>query len=238
MRVGIVATVRLYREGLAAALQRRPGIEVMGTAADDDAAVELVVGSEPTIALVDAELLLHTELASRLRAAVPATRIVAVGVLDDAPQIIACAERGVAGYALREAGIDELVAVLRAAERGEAVCTPAVAACLMRRLAELSSTIRAPDPTGSPLTVREHEIIALLEQGLMNKEIARRLGLSLSTVKNHVHNVLDKLGLASRAEVVRWRRTTLVGSPRTGRARSRISAGGRPPSWGCRSGDR
>jgi DNA-binding NarL/FixJ family response regulator len=208
VKVVIVTLVRLYHDGLAAALGCRPGIDVAGTAREGDDAVALIAAVQPSAALIDATLLLHSDLADRVRAACASTRIIAVGLNDDAPQIVACAEFGVASYVLRDASVDELVDALWASQRGETKCTPAVAASLMRRLAELAAPSRRLDGAADPLTLREREVIALVEQGLMNKEIARRLGLSLSTVKNHVHNVLDKLGLTSRADVVRWRQLT------------------------------
>jgi two-component system nitrate/nitrite response regulator NarL len=203
----VVCPVRLYREGLQLDLADSAGLDVAGTAADAASATALVSSAEPVVAVVDVSLLLSSNLAAELRRTSPGTRIVALGVRDDAPQIVACAELGVAGYVLRDATVEELVQVLWDTARGEARCAPAVAACLMSRVAELASAVRTtgvPDP----LTAREHEVMALIDQGLMNKEIARRLGLSLSTVKNHVHNVLDKLALRSRTDIARWHRAT------------------------------
>jgi DNA-binding NarL/FixJ family response regulator len=211
VKVVIVAPVRLYLDGLAAALGCRPGIRVAGTAREGGDAVPLIAAVQPNAALIDATLLLRSDLADRVIRAAAGVRILAMGLNDDAPQIVACAELGVSGYVLRDASVDELVDALWASQRGETKCTPAVAASLMSRLAELAAPIRRADAAEDPLTVREREVIALVEQGLMNKEIARRLGLSLSTVKNHVHNVLDKLGLTSRAEVLRWRQLTATG---------------------------
>jgi len=209
MRVVVVAAVRLYREGLATALDGQRGVEVAGTAAEGAAAVALITATQPAVALVDVGLLLGSDLVPRLIGACGGMRAVALGLRDDAPQILACAELGVSSYVLRDAGVDELVDVLRATERGEVRCSPHVAACLMRRVSELTRSTPPWSPVGDQLTARELQVVALLEQGLMNKEIARRLGLSLSTVKNHVHNVLDKLGLSSRNEAARWHRAMM-----------------------------
>jgi DNA-binding NarL/FixJ family response regulator len=210
MRVAVVSRVRLYREGLVLVLSTRCGIEVAGAAGDGPEAVELIAATRPTVAIVDAALVTGTDLLPSLRRDHPPIRMIAFGVRDDPAEIIACAEAGVAGYVSSEAGAADLIAVLDAVERDELSCTPFVAGTLLRRVTELSAGGPLPSkpddrprPHASLLTSREAEVMALVEQGLMNKQIARRLGISLSTVKNHVHRILQKQAVFSRGDLSR-----------------------------------
>lgn len=206
--VAVVSRVRLYREGLVLVLGTVRGVEVAGSAGDAAEAVELVGATRPAIAIVDSAMVADPGLLPSLRQAHPAVRVVAFGVREDPSEIIACAEAGVSGYVSSEAGAAELVAVLEAVERDELNCTPFVASTLLKRVTELAGA-RSPARDGAVradaalLTSREAEVMALVEQGLMNKQIARRLGISLSTVKNHVHRILQKEAVLSRGELAR-----------------------------------
>ena len=199
MRVVVVSRVRLYREGLVLLLGARAGLEVAGAAGDAPAAVALVATARPDVAIVDSAMIVTPGVVASMRLA--GARVVAFGVRDEPAEIIACAEAGVAGYVPATAGTGELIKVLEAARRDELSCTPTVAGALLRRVTELSATVRRPD--AGALTGREAEILALLGEGLMNKQIARRLGLSLSTVKNHVHRILQKQAVPNRDELIR-----------------------------------
>jgi DNA-binding CsgD family transcriptional regulator len=115
---------------------------------------------------------------------------------------VACAEAGVVGYVGAEGSLDDVTAAIEGAARGEPRCTPQVVAALLRRVAALAGEVR-PTRVGLPaLTGREHQVVALIEAGLSNKEIARRLHVEVATVKNHVHNILKKLQARSRVEIV------------------------------------
>jgi two-component system, NarL family, nitrate/nitrite response regulator NarL len=216
MKVIVVARVRLYREGLALVLTNMSNIEVVGACEDGPQAITLIAAEKPAVAIVDARLVTAPGLIPTLQRVCPSIRVVAFGVQDEASEILGCAEAGVAGYVSSEAGIAELLRVLAALERDELLCTPFVAATLLRRVTELSrgtgSCLRLPQPgpgTGSALSARELEIVALIEQGLMNKEIARSLGISLSTVKNHVHRILEKQSVTRRDDLSRRHRADL-----------------------------
>ena len=136
-----------------------------------------------------------------LLAARPDLKIVALAVPELEPELMQWVEAGIAGYVTEDAELDDLVEAIRSAARGEAACSPKMTAALIRRIAVLSSQRKKTRPVDA-LTSREREVMALLEQGLSNKEIARRLSIQLSTAKNHVHNILEKLGATRRAEAV------------------------------------
>lgn len=130
------------------------------------------------------------------------TRVIVYGLTTEREsEIVACAESGVAGLHLRTESLDHLVALIRSAGGGQAQCSPEVSAILMRRVYAFAAQPN-PDMTTDALTPREIEILELIGQGLTNQQIASRLSLTLHTVKNHVHNLLSKLGVSSRSEAV------------------------------------
>lgn len=208
MRVYLISTVTLHREGLAEVLARRDGIEVVGTSADPGA-VPLTVtatrGTERTIVVLDVAGLDAAEVAPRV-ANGSGTRVLAINVPARERDVIACADAGVACCLTAEASIDDLVGAIASVGRGEAPCSPWTAAVLLRRVATLARERRAPaapvvpEPVPAKLTVRELEIVELVDQGLSNKEIAQELYIELPTVKNHMHRILDKLGVRRRAD--------------------------------------
>jgi two-component system, NarL family, nitrate/nitrite response regulator NarL len=200
VRVLVVTDIRLYRDGVADALRRLPDVELAVTAATGPAAVVACRRHECDIVLVDVALPRCTETIQALLTARPAARVVALGVPDDGPEVVQVAEAGIAGYVSREASIEEVGEALRSVMRGEAVCSGRVAAGLLRHIA-LQARSRPVHASRAQLTPREREVVRLLESGMANKEIARALDLRLSTVKNHVHNVLAKYGAHGRGEV-------------------------------------
>lgn len=132
--------------------------------------------------------------------------------VDREPEIISAAEAGVAGLHLRSESFEHLLKLVENAGQGQAQCSPEVSAILMKRVYAFAAQPN-PDSTTDVLTPRETEILALIEQGLSNQQIATRLSLTLHTVKNHVHSVLTKLGVGSRAEAVSVLRATKFGNP-------------------------
>ncbi len=197
-RVLVVAEIRLFREGLAEMLRAEPEIDVVATAAGADEAVRALRQLAPDVALVDMAIPDNKWLVRALVEAVPGACIVALAVPEIEREVLACAEVGVAGYVTRDGSIEDVVAAVESAARGEVLCSPRMAARLFQRVATLALE-RSPN-IESRLTTRELEILDLIDQGLSNKEIARRLTIQLSTVKNHVHNILEKLNVSRRSE--------------------------------------
>ena len=110
-----------------------------------------------------------------------------------------CAEAGVAAFVMGDATAQQLVATMLGCACGEFHCSPRVAAMLVRRVSALAQGV-VEDRCDDDLTPRERTIVGLIDDGLSNKEIARRLGIELSTVKNHVHRILEKLHASRRAQ--------------------------------------
>ena len=212
MRVAIISDIRLYREGLADVLGRRPEVDVLGTAANGEVALDCVGRLRPDVALLDMAMLGGIATMRALAAAAPEVKVVALGVPEVEPHVLACAEAGVAAYVPREGSLDDLVTTLKAVAVGEVLCSPRIVAGLFRRVATLALERRAERATRG-LTARETEILKLVDEGLTNKEIGRRLCIELPTVKNHMHNILEKLQLGSRGEAAAWMRRRAVMTP-------------------------
>ena len=208
IRVFLVADVCVYRELLATALADDERIEVAGSTPGDIASMAIAM-TEPGIVLVDASSDLGQARMRALSAAAPTARIVAIGIPDDEAVQLAFVEAGVAGYVTAEQPLAELVEAVEAAANGELRCSPRLSAALAERVAALKAV--GPHGSGDPkLTRRQREIAALISEGLSNKQIARRLSIQLATVKNHVHNILAKLGVRHRDEVATLVRSSML----------------------------
>jgi DNA-binding NarL/FixJ family response regulator len=228
-RIFILSGVRLFREGLALSLSREETVDVVGTGAPAEALVQ-IADLRPEVVLLDSFLIEGPTAPRRLREIVPETKVVAFAVLEIDQAVIDCAEAGIAAYVACEGTAGDLVDAVHQAIRGEVACSPRLTSLLFGRLATLSAA-RIPSIDGGALTPRESEIIALIELGLSNKEIAHRLRIGTATIKNHVHNILEKLQVHRRGEVAaRMRRDRAfadAGSARshTPNERSRVAVG-------------
>lgn len=200
-RVIVVSSVLLYREGLAASLSTDGRLQVVAIT-DHVHSLSEVLARNPEAVLVDANGEDALALARSLKSLGCDFVLVGFGISKSASQAIACAEAGLAGFIDETGSIDALVKTTLNALRGEFSCSPRVTALLCERLANLSNGVRTRVTAGSPsLTPREREIASLVSEGLSNKEIAVDLQIGPATVKNHVHNILDKLGVRRRAAI-------------------------------------
>jgi two-component system nitrate/nitrite response regulator NarL len=198
--VFIISEVRLYREGLVRLLMRDPRLDVIGTAGDVPDALARLPELErpPDAVLLDVPAPVGLRAPGQLEPAVPGARMLALNVFDhDEAAVIAWAEAGVSGLLDPGADVEEVVRAVETTAQGGTVCSPKLAAVLLRRVAR-EAEVRPAATT--VLTVREREIAELIEQGLSNKEIAERLTIGLPTVKNHVHNILTKLKATRRGQ--------------------------------------
>ncbi|MFO1430565.1 MAG: response regulator transcription factor [Candidatus Competibacteraceae bacterium] len=204
----LVSDICLYRAGLERALYEDKRLTVVGTAAAGDEVISKVTALKPDIVLLDITMKDHCAIIRQLIAMAPDTRIVALTVPEDPIEVLlACAEAGVSGYVTRNSSLEELFQSVAAAVAGELRCSPLVAGRLLQRLKALatehSETISSPSLI---LTARELRILEMIEKGLSNKEIAHALNIEVSTVKNHVHHILQKLHVHHRGEAVALKR--------------------------------
>jgi DNA-binding NarL/FixJ family response regulator len=198
-RILIASDVRLYSEGIRQFLSGTTDLEVIGIVADTTEAIRQVSESSPDVVLLDQALPRGLEVLRALRELQSPCRVVALGVPDHEEILLTWAEAGVAGFVPRDATVESLRDTISSAARGELNCSARVAGTLLQRLQHRARDL--PDlPPRLALTNREVEIVQLVDQGMSNKEIAARLGIEIATVKNHVHNVLEKLQVHRRAE--------------------------------------
>jgi DNA-binding NarL/FixJ family response regulator len=201
IRVIIVAEVRLYRDGIGMFLDATHDVEVAGSGADLGAALAAIEQELPDIVLLEAPTAEASLAIRRIAEVAAATRIVALSIADDEADVLSWAEAGASGYLTREDSLATLTDVVRSVVRDEMPCTPRMAATLIRRVGTLAAAAE-PAPAEARLTTREREIVGLIEHGLSNKQIASELCIETTTVKNHVHNILEKLDVHHRADAV------------------------------------
>jgi two-component system, NarL family, nitrate/nitrite response regulator NarL len=196
IRVYLVAATRLYRDGLRDALAR--SFHVVGTSADPIGAIAEIAASETDVVLLDGDLPSSLQAVGAVVYAVPRAKVIALAMPELEGRLIELAEAGISGYVSRDGSIEDLVDVVHSVSRGEMLCSPRMAATLLRRVTTLAA--EHPVRPGVRLTDRQLEITALVDEGLTNKEIAQRLCIELPTVKNHLHEIFARLDVSRRAE--------------------------------------
>jgi NarL family two-component system response regulator LiaR len=195
IRVLIADDHAVVRQGLRTFLELQDEIEVVGEAADGQQAVAEAERLKPDVALMDLVMprVGGEEAIRRMAAVSPATRVVVLTSFAGDDKLFPAVRAGAAGYLLKDVQPHELVRAIRAADAGETILHPAIAARLVEKVA------RRPDPR-TALTDRELEVLALIARGRANKLIALELGVAERTVKAHVSNILGKLGLSDRTQ--------------------------------------
>jgi DNA-binding NarL/FixJ family response regulator len=204
VRVLLADDQALFREALATLLEVRPEIEVVGEAGNGAEALDRVAVLRPDVVLMDLHMPVLDGIGAtrRLRVEHPEVRVLALTTFDDDEDVFSALRAGAVGYLLKDVSSDRLVEALLAAARGESVLQPSVAAKVVARFARMpddEGTPR-PQPLVVPLSERELGVLRLLADGSSNREIAAALFLAEGTVKNHVTNVLAKLGARDRTQ--------------------------------------
>jgi DNA-binding NarL/FixJ family response regulator len=205
----ILGRVRVFRDGLAHGLASHHSIRVVATTGSTEEAVRRVDELGAEVVLIDASGREGIDAARALTATDMDAKLVAVGASEEDDDVISGAEAGFQAFVSREGSLGDVVTAAESVMRGETACSPRVAATLLRRVAAHARGAYAELPA-SELTARELQIVELIDDGLSNKEIAGRLCIEVSTVKNHVHHVLEKLGVRRRAEAAARMRTVRV----------------------------
>jgi two-component system nitrate/nitrite response regulator NarL len=199
-RILVVVRVRLYREGMATVLRDEPRVELVGTVGSAGEALPAIAAAEPDVVLLDMSVPGAASLAMKIAKICGRPHAVALGIDETEDGVISSAEAGVQAFVNASDSVLDLIAIVEAATRGELVCSPRVAVILRRRVASMGQHGEARE-SAYRLTARERDVTLLLDEGLSNREIAERLSIEVSTVKNHVHNIFDKLKINHRWEV-------------------------------------
>ena len=202
IRLMLVDDQTLFREALATLLSVYDDLEVVGTAADGEEALELTGSLAPQVILMDLRMPVMggAEATRRVLARHPEVRVIVLTTFDDDDDVFECLRGGAAGYLLKDSPPAKLVEAIRAVARGESFLQPSITAKVLAELSRLEPARRPPPTLPEPLTDRELEILRKIAEGLSNKEIAGRLYLADGTVKNYVTSILGKLGVSDRTQ--------------------------------------
>ncbi|HEX3033579.1 MAG TPA: response regulator transcription factor [Thermodesulfobacteriota bacterium] len=204
IRVFIIGDKRLFNEVFAATLRNQQGIALVGSTINPGEALERVQSLLADIVLVDATLkrTVVVQVIQSIKTEIPDTRVILLGLNNREEDNLEFIEAGASGYILKQESIPELLQTVELVCSGQTKCSTKMAALVFGKIAELSRECSQEMPWEEELTQREEEILQLIVKGLSNKEIAVRLRVSLYTVKNHVHSVLEKLRVSSRIDVI------------------------------------
>ncbi|HEX6481838.1 MAG TPA: response regulator transcription factor [Ktedonobacteraceae bacterium] len=223
VRVLVVDDQRLMREGIASLLQIQDGVEVIGTASNGEEALEQAVSLRPDVILMDVRMPVMDGVAAtgQLRRQVPDCKILMLTTFDDEEYVLEALRVGASGYLLKDIPARDLAQAVRAVYRGIYQLDPAVMSRVMTSLGGLkgaesrapvstdasSSRENAPDSLKhAGLTGREIDVLRLIATGATNREIAETLVISEGTVKNHISNILSRLGLRDRTQAALYAR--------------------------------
>jgi DNA-binding NarL/FixJ family response regulator len=200
IRVAVVDDHAIVRNGLVQLLRSDPDLEVVGSAADGEAAVVLCVEHHPDVALMDLSMpgIGGVEATRQITDQAPGVQVVVLTSFVDREHVVDALDAGAIGYLLKDAEPDELIRGIHAAARGESPLDPRAARTML-------SAQRTPDPLDA-LTDREREVLVLVAEGLPNKQIARRLEISEKTVKAHLTSVFRAIGVNDRMQAGLWAR--------------------------------
>ena len=203
IKILLVDDQPLFREGLRTLLSVQADFEVVGEAGNGEEAVRAARLLRPSVVLMDLQMPLLDGVAAarRLRAEMPECRVIVLTTFDDDEKVFDGLRAGAVGYLLKDAPSEKLAEAIRVAARGESFLQPSVAAKVVAEFARLTGQRVAPaEAPVEPLSAREREVLRLIASGASNREIADALFLAEGTVKNHVTNILCKLGVRDRTQ--------------------------------------
>jgi DNA-binding NarL/FixJ family response regulator len=202
IRVLLVDDQGLFREGLRTLLSVQSDFEVVGEAANGEEALRLAVGSQPDVVLMDVRMPVMDGVTAtaRLKASLPDCRVIILTTFDEDESIFDGLKAGAVGYLLKDVSSEKLNEAIRAAAHGDYFLLPSITAKVVAEFSRLAKASTPVQEMSNPLSAREVEILGLVSAGLSNREIADRLVISEGTVKNHLTNILSKLGARDRLQ--------------------------------------
>jgi len=198
IRVMVVDDHAIVRQGISDVLASDEDIEIVAIAKGGEEAVNLAAEEHPDVVLMDLSMpgMDGIEATRRTIEVSPAVKVVMLTSFAEPGHVNDALDAGAVGYILKDADADEIVRAVKAASRGEAPFSPRAAGALLSR--------RAQHRTAEDLTPREREVLELVGQGLANKQIARRLSIKEKTVKAHLSNVFQRIGVSDRTSAALW----------------------------------
>ena len=201
----LVNEIRLMGNVIVAALEDEPDILVVACVTTYDEALDVVRDREVDVALVSTRLPDNggLRLTSAITEIAPSIKVLALGLTEEKKQVLRYVEAGASGYILKDDSLEDLIEIVRATQEGKVFVSPQIAAAMMERLSDLAQMFAGVENNlsdSTALTSRELEVLELISKGYTNQQISQHLFIEVGTVKNHVHNILEKLNVSSRGE--------------------------------------
>lgn len=207
IRILIIEDNRVLRDGLTIMLDGQPDMHVVGTIGSGNNVLQNARQSKPQIILLDVGLKNLNELSvvESVRKNLPDARVIGMGFVPSQSDIVEFVAAGASGFILKDATVKQFLGSIRSVAQGAKVLPPTLTDSLFSHIIELAVTKKKGSRISAVrMTKREREIIALIADGLSNKEIAQRLNIATHTVKSHVHNIMEKLALHSRLQIAKF----------------------------------
>ena len=203
IRILLVDDQALFRESLHAFLSLQSNYQIVGEASNGEEAVRIVSALKPDIVLMDVRMPVMdgVEATRRIHASHPACRVIMLTTFDDDEYVFEALRNGAVGYLLKDSSADKLREAIQAAARGESFLQPSITSKVLSEFTRLVKLVpEHPQPLPEALSPRELEILRLISTGATNRHIAARLYITEGTVKNHVTEILGKLGVTDRTQ--------------------------------------
>jgi len=203
--VALIQDNRLACEGISALLKQLPDVNVVIGASRAD--IVMLRETNPQVVLLDLGPGRGSDvrLAGKVKRAVPGTQVIVMGIRPGHEDIVEFIDAGVSGFILQDATLDDLANTIRSVAQGTHVLPPQMTTTLFSQIADVAARPSRPEtPDGVRITAREREVIDAIAEGLSNKEIATRLGVTTDTVKSHVRSVMEKLMLHTRLQIAAY----------------------------------
>ena len=209
IRILLVNEIRLMGNVIAAALEDEPDIHVVARVTNMEEALKVIQEKEVDIALVSTRLPDQgaLKLTGVITELAPETKVLALGLTEEKKRVLCYVEAGATGYILKDDSLDDMLETIRAVQAGKVFVSPEIAAAMVERISDLTqmfSDVENSVTDEADLTPRELEVLQLIGEDLTNQQIAEQLVIEVGTVKNHVHNILDKLNVSSRGEAAAY----------------------------------
>lgn len=209
IRILLVNEIRLIGNVIAASLEDEPDIRIVACVTTPEDALNTIHENQVDIALVSTRLPDRgaLNLTRAITEVAPNTKVLALGLSEEKTRVLRYVEAGAAGYILKDDSLEDLISIVRNVQDGKVFVSPQIAAAMMERLSELAQIFTDVDidkAAEAGLTPRELEVLELIGKGLSNQQVAEKLVIEIGTVKNHVHNILEKLNVSNRGEAAAY----------------------------------
>jgi len=204
----VIEDNRLLRDGIAAMLNDQADIRVVGALGNSDRTIPVIRGAKPSVVLLDLGLRAQNslELVKSIRKTFAGMKIIVMDLVPLQSDVVAYVQAGVSGFILKDATVDDFLNTIRAVSGGETILPPQLTGSLFSQIVDhaVRGSSRSVLLESVRMTKRERQVVSLIADGMTNKEIAHELHLSPSTVKSHIHNILEKLALRSRVQIAKY----------------------------------